>query len=181
MAVDPKLIEHKRQKIMKHIFPITSVVTFLFASPVLAQTATAEFGVSLTITAECTLSASDITFPSTGIVDTQITATADLSVECTNDSPFEIGLSGGTSGNTGARVLTNLDGDTVSYQLYQDNSYTTVWGDDDATTKSVESATGSEEAHTIHAVVSSGQNVPTGTYTDAITATIWYGSALPTE
>lgn len=150
--------------------------TFFSISPVLAQTATSQFGVNLTVQAECTLEAEDLNFGTTGLVATDIDAQADLTVECTGGAPFSVGLSGGGSGDTTARVLRNTNNDAVNYQLYQQETRTAIWGNtQNVDTLNVTAATGTPETHTIYGRVPAGQNVPVGSYSDTITATIWYG------
>ena len=149
----------------------------LFATPAFAIN-TDTFGVSLTIEHECTITAGDLTFPNTGMIDHNVDTTAALNVLCTDESPYAIGLSAGANagGDTGARKLIGPGGRTVDYQLYTSGGFSTIWGNDmGVDTVDNEEAEESND-YTIHARVPTGQNVPAGEYTDTVTATVWYGS-----
>ncbi|MBP0615838.1 Csu type fimbrial protein [Jiella mangrovi] len=150
----------------------------------MAQTATDTMGVSLTVTSECTVASGDLSFGSTGLIDSAIDAEGTVTVTCTQASPFQLGLSAGTT--TGATVSQRLltDGtNTVDYNLYQDSAHATVWGDTQGTnTVYVSSAAGSSgDALTVYGEVATGQNVPAGSYSDTITATVWYGDSITGE
>lgn len=165
---------------MKFLLSTTAALTAVFFSiaPAAAQTATDTFDVSLTVEAQCTIAAQNLNFGTTGLIATNIDAQANLTVECTEGSPFSIGLNDGGSGSTAARVLTN-GSNTVNYQLYRDAAHTAVWGNTQGTdVLDVAAATGAPETHTIYGRVPAGQNAPVGAYADTITATIWYGSGL---
>lgn len=160
-----------------------AVISPFLAFPALAQTATDTFGVSLTVEAECTLSAEDLAFGSTGIVDTDIDAEANLTVQCTEGSPYAIGLSAGAGigATETARLLTHttVPANTAAYQIFQETGRTTNWGNTEGVdTVDSTAATGADETVTVYGRVPGGQNVPSGEYGDTVTATIWYGSAL---
>ena len=160
-----------------------AVISPFLTFPALAQTASETIGVSLTVEAECTISAEDLAFGNTGIVSADIDAEADLTVQCTEGSPYAIGL--GAGNGAGATVSTRLlthttvPANTAAYQLFQETGRTTNWGNTEGvdTVDSV-AATGADETVTVYGRVPGGQNVPAGAYGDTITATIWYGSAL---
>jgi len=147
-------------------------------SPAFAGNATGSINVGLTVTDDCTIATNDIDFGSTGIVESNIDTSADITIECTKGTAYAIGLDGGSTGNnTAARKMTAGGADTVNYQLYSNAGYSTVWGNTVGTdTVDSASATGGNETHTIYARVPSHQNVPIGTYADTITATIWYAA-----
>lgn len=147
-------------------------------SPAFAGNATGSINVGLTVTDDCTIATNDIDFGSTGIVESNIDTSADITIECTKGTAYAIGLDGGSTGNnTAARKMTAGGADTVNYQLYSNAGYSTVWGNTvGADTVDSAAATGGNETHTIYARVPSHQNVPIGTYADTITATIWYAA-----
>lgn len=151
----------------------------LFAAPAYAVN-TGEFDVSLTIEHECTISATDLTFPNTGMIDHNVDGTATVTVLCTDESPYEIGLGAGTNagGDIDERKLKGPGNRTIDYQFYTDNTYANVWGETNGEdTVGNSTATGSDD-HTIYARVPSGQNVPAGVYTDTVIATVWYGGEV---
>jgi spore coat protein U-like protein len=153
----------------------------LIASPAFAVN-TGNIGVSLTVEEECTMATTPLTFGTTGIIDTALTGSADITIECTAESPYAIALDDGDNGagNTSARKLKNtVEADVVNYQLYSTSDYGTVWGDEigDDTVDSA-SATGADEVYTVYGQILTHQNVSAGSYVDTITATIWYGEDL---
>ncbi|MFN7102286.1 MAG: spore coat U domain-containing protein [Pseudorhizobium sp.] len=170
---------------MKYSIAATATTVALLLSPTMAlsQTATGNMGLSLTVAAECTLATTDLAFGTTGIVDADIDVAAELTVQCTAGSPYEISLSdgAGVGATTAARLLTNTVtvADTATYSLYQNADHTTVWGSI-AGTDTVDSpaATGADEVITVYGRVDGGQNIATGTYGDTVVATITYGTDL---
>lgn len=133
--------------------------------------------VGLTVVDECTIATNNLTFPVTGIVNSPVDTTADMTIECTKHTPYAISLDGGGTNNVAGRQLVNgsYPSDPVNYQLYWDSGHLHPWGETVGTdTVDSADATGGDETHTIYARIPSHQNVPVGTYTDTIIATIWY-------
>ena len=157
---------------------ILASTALLVASPAFAVDTGSDHGdiaVTLHINEECLLATDGLLdFDETGIVDANVYATSELTIECTKHSAYEIGLSNGANAVGSQRKL-KLAGetDTLNYQLYTDNTYGTVWGSSSNTVGS-EDATGEDETHTIYGRIDTHQNAPAGDYTDTVTATIWY-------
>lgn len=59
----------------------------------------------------------------------------------------------------------------MAYELYQDASRSKVWGNDGDALLSA-TGTGLAETKTVYVRVPQNQNVPAGTYTDTIIATV---------
>jgi spore coat protein U-like protein len=104
--------------------------------------------------------------------------TGTIATVCTNGSTAKITLGQGANADTGstdtapARRMT--DGTNfLAYQLYSENTYTTVWGNTDPTGFSV-TGTGATVNATVYGRVAQGQNVPAGSYTDTVVATITF-------
>src|SRR5947207_15754229 len=95
-----------------------------------AATTTTTFTVSITITASCVInSASTLNFGSSGVLTANIDLTSTIQVQCTNTTPYNIGLNAGTA--SGATVTTRKmtnGAATVSYSMYSDSGRTTNWG-----------------------------------------------------
>jgi spore coat protein U-like protein len=170
---------------MKYFIPTTATTIALLLSPAVAQsqTQTGNIALSMTVAAECTLATADLAFGTTGIIDADIDVAADLTVQCTAGSPYEISLSdgAGVGATTAARLLTNAvtAADTATYSLYQNADRTTVWGNIGGTdTVDSLAATGADEVITVYGRVDGGQNIATGTYGDTVVATITYGTDL---
>ena len=91
---------------------------------------TSTFTVQVTVTSSCVInSASTLNFGSQGVLTAAVDNTSTVQVQCTNTTPYNIGLDAGAgSGATvAARKMTNGSA-TVTYSLYTDAGRTTVWG-----------------------------------------------------
>lgn len=153
----------------------TSLAVFSVA-PLAASTATANLSVSATVANNCTISTNAIAF---GAYDPIVTnASADLDaagsvvITCTKGATTTVGFDTGANGSGSTRRLAS-SGNYLAYELYQDSGRTTVWSNSGAGLLSVAAAP-SKSARTIsvYARLSSGQDVPAGTYTDTIVATV---------
>ena len=82
-----------------------------------ATTTTNTFGVTLLITANCVInSTATLDLGSSGVINTNHDANAPLHIQCTNTTPYTIGLDKGTT--TGATIAQRLlanGGATVNY------------------------------------------------------------------
>lgn len=138
-----------------------------------AQTVDAAMGVSMVVAAECTITSTAMAFTGTGLIDANIVATADLTVQCTPGTAYTIALSNGASGTaTDAMRQMTSGANTVNYMIYQDAANTLPWSPND--TLAVAAATGGDEPFTAYGTVPAGQVVATGNYVDSVVATITY-------
>jgi spore coat protein U-like protein len=152
-----------------------------------ASPQSADMAVKLVIEDECTIAVDDLDFGTTGLIDQEIAVSTTATVTCTQGSGYNIGLSAGANAeipnDVTTRRLAMNDGVTthyIPYHLRVGSSTGAEWGNTRPTdTLNSEAATGDAEEITVYGVVpvaASGPHVPTGTYEDTITATIWYGS-----
>ena len=134
------------------------------------------FTVTATVINNCQISATNVAFTSTGVLNSALNATGAITARCTNGDAFRIALSSGSSGNVAARQMQRSGGGgTVNYQLFTDSSYTSAWGDGTAGT-TMATGTGSGNAVSINVYGRvPAQNTPIpGSYSDTITATITF-------
>ncbi len=127
-----------------------------------------------TMAQNCTVSATSVNFGNyTG--STVSPGGSPLSVTCPSGDTYQILLSAGQgSGATPtARKLTNGT-TTLSYGLYQNASHTTNWGNSTATGYVQGTGTGSAQTFDVYPQLTSGQQVPPGTYTDTISVSTSY-------
>jgi spore coat protein U-like protein len=141
-----------------------------------ATTATTTFQVTATVSANCIVSATALSF---GTYDplsaSATTSTSTITVRCTLDTPYTVALDAGTgSGATVSARKMSKGADTLSYSLYQDGSYLSVWGQTAGTDTLGGTGTGSDIEHTVHGRIPAGQNVRTGAYADTITVSVDY-------
>lgn len=149
------------------------IVASAFAQSAAAQTATAEFDVTIQITDECVIvSAQDLDFGSVGTLTSAKTAASDIVVNCTSGADYSIALDEGTGGGTTAsRVMTNAS-ETISYHLYTTSGYATAWGESTEALSST--GTGSEQTFTVYGRVPVQATPPAGDYKDTIGVTVTY-------
>src|SRR3954454_6397225 len=142
----------------------------------LAATATSTFTVQVTLTASCTInSAATLNFGSQGILSANVDQTSTLQVQCTNTTPYNIGLDAGVgSGATVAVRKLTSGGNTVNYSLYTDAGRATLWGNTVGTDTVAATGNGAAQSYTVYGRVPSQTTPAPGTYTDTITVTVTY-------
>jgi spore coat protein U domain-containing protein, fimbrial subunit CupE1/2/3/6 len=135
------------------------------------------FGVSLTIAAECVINGSTtLDFGSTGVINANNDKTNTIKIQCTNSTPYDIGLDKGLNGSsTAQRLLLNaVTSETVKYNLYTLTGRATVWGNVVGTDTVGKTGNGDEQIWTIFGRIPA-QTTPTpGSYADTVTFTITY-------
>ena len=145
-------------------------------SPANAATDTDTFTVSITIQAECEIaSVDDLTFGTHGVLSADVSAAADLNIQCTDTTAYRILLNEGET--TGATIATRLmenAGQTafVEYSLYQDNLHADLWGETIGVDTVDAVGDGTVETYTIYGLVPTQTTPAPTTYTDQITVTI---------
>lgn len=147
------------------------------SSPALAATATGSFTVQITIQASCVfVSATTLTFTAVGVIAANDDASTTLSVQCTNTTPYNIGLSAGlgTGATVASRKMTGTGGALVNYTLYSDTNRTTVWGQTIGTDTVSASGSGAAQPYTVYGRVPVQTTPAPGAYTDTITVTVTY-------
>lgn len=128
-----------------------------------------------TVNNSCTVSATNVDFGSAGILSANIDASGTVTVQCTNTTPYNVGLNAGTG--SGATVTTRKmtsGANTISYSLYQNSSRTTVWGNTVGTNTVSGTGSGLGQALTVYGRVPPQTTPAPGTYTDTIVATVTY-------
>lgn len=141
-----------------------------------ATTTTASMAVQMTITASCTInSASTLNFGSSGVVAANVDQTSTVQVQCTNTTPYNVGLDAGTgSGATvAARKMTN-GAATITYSLYSDSGRTTVWGNTIGTNTVSATGSGAAQNFTVYGRVPAQSTPAPAVYTDTVTVTVTY-------
>jgi spore coat protein U-like protein len=141
-----------------------------------ASTTTSSFVVTATVLSACIVTASPLAFANYDpTASAATTGTTTLVVTCTNGAPYNIGLNpgGGTGATVASRKMT-YGGNLLSYGLYQDSGYSTVWGQTVGTDTVTGTGTGLPVTQTVYGQIPAQQTVPHGAYTDTITVTVTY-------
>ncbi len=147
------------------------------APAALASTATASMSVTLTVNASCGVTTTPMAFPTSNGILTAVTQTATVTATCTNTTPYAIALgNGANSSSAAARVMKDTNGDTITYSLYSDSGYTTVWGTGAGNGTTVAgTGNGSGQALTVYGKVPVPATQPTpGAYTDTVAVPLTY-------
>ena len=145
-----------------------------------ASSATSNFTVTASVSNNCTISSTAIGFgPYDPIVTndtTPLDAAGTVVITCTKGAATTIGLNAGNnSANASGTTRAMKSGsDYLSYEIYQEATRTTVWGNS-GTGLFTPPVAPNKNARTFQTYgrVPAGQDVPAGTtYTDTVTATV---------
>jgi spore coat protein U-like protein len=116
-----------------------------------------------------------LNFGPSGVIATAINQTSTVQVQCTNTTPFNIGLNAGTA--TGATVTTRKmtsGSNTISYSLFSNAGMTTNWGQTIGTDTVSSTGTGAAQSFTVYGQVPAQSTPAPGAYSDTITVTVTY-------
>jgi len=120
--------------------------------------------------AACTASGTTLAFGSyTGV---QITPTSVVTTNCTV-TPSTVALNAGTGSGatTTTRVMAGPSGAKLNYQIFQNSTHTTNWGNTSGTDTVSITGTGAKTT-TAYGLMAAGQAPTPGSYTDTITISV---------
>jgi spore coat protein U-like protein len=142
-----------------------------------AGSASANLSISASVANNCTISTAALAFGSYDPVvtnaSTNLDATATVTVACTKGATSTIGLGLGSNVSGSTRRMTDGSNNYLAYEIYQDSSRSTVWGNSGAELLSPSAAPSkSARSFTVYGRIPSNQDVPAGSYTDTVTATV---------
>jgi spore coat protein U-like protein len=141
------------------------------AVPAQAASATRTMGATITIQANCQVSsAGTMDFGTVGVLNANNDAQSTLTVECSEDTAFQVGLDNGAQGS---REMAN-GAQSVSYELYSDPAHTASWGNMVGSDTVSGMGTGGALALTVYGRVPPQATPVPGTYSDTVTVTITY-------
>jgi len=142
-----------------------------------AATATSNFQVKLTITAQClAATANDLDFGTTGFLSSNVDVQSSIAVSCTNTTPYNVGFDKGVNGAavTTRQMKGGPTNELISYSIYSNAGRTTNWGNTVGTDTVAGTGSGSAQTIQVYGRVPP-QTTPTpGNYTDTITVTVTY-------
>lgn len=133
------------------------------------------FAVSVNVINNCEINGTEMHFGTEGALTHILTATSILSIECTNNTAYQVSLNGGaTSGNVANRQMQGLiPANKVNYQLYTTNNHDVVWGDGQHGSSTVAgTGNGTIQMLTVYGSVPIQPTPAPGAYQDIITATV---------
>ena len=139
-----------------------------------AATATSSFTVSASVTANCTISAGALAFgaydPVVANASANLDQTSTISVACTKGATASVGLDNGANFSGGRRMKSGTD--YLGYEMYSDSGRSTVWNT--AAPVSYTAASKAASSLTVYGRAAGGQDVPAGSYSDTVIATITF-------
>jgi spore coat protein U-like protein len=146
-------------------------------SPVMAGSATANLSVTATVSANCTISTTAVAFPAYDPIVTNASVnddgTGSVIVTCTRGTAATIGLGLGANASGSQMRMKDATTDYLNYALYQDSGRATVWGNSGAGLLSpVAAPDKTPRTFTVYGRIPSAQDVPAGSYTDTVVATV---------
>ncbi|MDB9490496.1 spore coat U domain-containing protein [Dolichospermum circinale CS-534/05] len=155
------------------------------AAPAMAGTATDDLTVSSYVVNNCAIFVDDIGFGAydpivaNGNSNSSLNATGSVTTICTSGASATITLGQGSNGGTGStnafplRRLNDGGNNYLNYYLYQNQVMSTVWGNTPDTGVSV-NGNGLDQTIIVYGRISGGQNVPAGSYSDTVVATVTF-------
>ena len=141
-----------------------------------AQSSTANLNVSANVTVNCTISAAPVAFgsydPIGANATTPLDASGAITIACTKGSTVTIGLDAGQNAAGSARRMA-ASPEFLAYDLYQDTTRSTVWGNSGAGLLGAGTApSNAPRTFTVYGRVATAQNVGAGSFTDVVLATV---------
>lgn len=136
-----------------------------------------------TIGANCAVSTTAVNFGSASLLTANIDATGTVSAQCTNSTPFSIGLDTGANASSGQRRMRlGATSNYVSYNLYTDAGRSQPWSTSSSATAcsggagSCALGTGDATAHsvTVYGRVPPQTSPAPGAYADSVVVTVTY-------
>ena len=166
---------------MKTAKAVAAVCLALAPGAAFAGSATTSMSVTASVVAKCTISAPAVAFgnwdfPTFGAANDDTTQV--LTYTCTKgSSSVYVTADAGANGThaTGTtRAMTDGSSDYLSYELYTDSGHTTVWNTTNSGghTFAPTFASSHSATSTVYARIPSGQDVPVGSYSDAVNVVI---------
>ncbi len=151
------------------------MVFLIESSPVHAGSSTTNLNVSATVTNNCTISTADLAF---GAYDPIVTnasspkdSTGTVNITCTSGAVTNVELDTGANASGSTRRM-KAGSNYLSYEIYQDSGRTTVWGSGTGKLDTGTAPNFNPRAFTAYGRITAGQDVPAGSYTDTVVATV---------
>jgi spore coat protein U-like protein len=143
-----------------------------------SQSKTAKFDVTMKIVADCTISAAGLDFgQNQGVISNAVSANSNISVTCTNTTPYNVGLNAGTgTGSNGtSRYMsgTGANTGTVQFNLYRSQG-SGLWGDTQGTDTMSGVGNGTLQTLTVYGEIPVQTTPMPDSYKSSVTATVYF-------
>jgi spore coat protein U-like protein len=142
-----------------------------------AATASANLGVSATVTNNCTISTTALAFgpydPVVANASTNLDGSGTVTVACTKGHSATIGLGLGSNAAGSVRRMKDAGTNFLTYELYNESTRTTVWTDAGGGLLGTGVAPSkAPRPFTVYGRVPSNQDIPAGNYSDTVVASV---------
>lgn len=138
-----------------------------------SPTATTTMPVSVFLASGCSVSATDLAFGNlNGTATTDATNT--VTVNCSNTTPYEVGLSHPATPACGSSHCMQSGANAIGYDVFSDAARTTQWLDIGSGSDVTGTATGAAQVYTVYGTASAFGANPGGAYADTVTVTVQY-------
>jgi len=159
-----------------------AALTVSLAGIASATDATASLNVSASVANNCTITTAAVNFgaydPIATHASSALNGSGSVTVKCTTGASAAVKLGQGSnadSGSTAAAPLRRMketgSSNYLSYALYSDTNRSTVW---EGSTGVSHTGDGTATQLTVYGQVASNQNVPAGSYSDTVVATVTF-------
>jgi len=160
---------------------LLSLVALVFLA-VLTQSSIAQAGstttnlnVSATVTNNCSISTADLAFGTYDPIATNASSPKDstgtVTITCTTGAVTNVALDTGAN-NSGTTRRMKAGSNYLTYEIYQDSGRTTVWGSGTSKLDTGTAPNFNARSFTAYGRITAGQDVPSGSYTDTVVATV---------
>ncbi len=155
---------------------LCAAAMLLLAAPAAqAATASGSFNVQVIIQETCTVTSPTSTlldFGTQTLLNANVDAQTNISVQCTSGTDYDVSLDNGL--NTSRRMRQGATSNYVDYELYTNNTRTTIWPTTAGTAPYANTATGASQSITVYGRIPAQTTPPAGTYTDTVAITVTY-------
>lgn len=141
-----------------------------------AASASTSLSVTVTVENNCSIATTALALGSYDPIvandSTALDGTGAVTIACTKGAVTTVGLGLGSNADGSTRRLAN-GSSYLTYEIYKDPSRSSVWGSSGADL--LDTGTSPSKAgrtYTVYGRVLAGQDVPAGTYSDSVTATV---------
>lgn len=168
---------------MKKFQPVLLGAAFsVLALPAMASsTVTNTFQAKIVIQNTCAVNLTaptDLDFGTQGVLSANVDQTSTITLTCTTNAPYNVGLDAGANASTASDINTRrmTDGSShyVSYNMYTTTARSTAWGNTIGSSTQTGTGTGSAQTMTVYGRVPAQTTPPAGNYADTVTVTVTY-------
>ncbi len=132
------------------------------------------FAVTAAITANCSVSATNMTFPPQTTFANPVNSQSSVTITCTSQAPYWIALDGGTSGASDpTQRKMSLAGHSITYGLYRDSANRSPWGNTQSVNTAVGTGSAGPNTFIVYGLIPRPPAIPLpGVYQDTVTVTV---------